>query len=348
MVVFVVLGALVAVQGLHHALLRDFLRISMFAESKGTWVVVFLFLLISLYIGSRLFNYLAVDWFGADIWAVTPALGVPWTDVSNACAFVLWLINFLALFFVFDLMLQSTHPYPRWMADSRMQWQQGSLRIFVFWISFCAGSAAVAFVLAHSDRYSLSLMQATGLSTSELSRSWLASLLLGLQLALVMQDWDFPWFDASLDTRLPGLPASSLSCFDYKLLPACLHLTVSSRWAVFGLLVPAWLLNLHTLCLQLTYSPEFYAQYTDPSGRIFAVTDPAELELVRASPELLSWAARGATWAMRGDVDTHTTFLAYSLWVKLLALLPAVLAAVLFARLVYLDQPVYRSADSRT
>jgi hypothetical protein len=47
---------------------------------------------------------------------------------------------------------------------------------------------------------------------AELSRAFLASFILVMDLLIVMQDWDFPHFTTTLHVNLPGFSVATLNC----------------------------------------------------------------------------------------------------------------------------------------
>ena len=91
-------------------------------------------------------------------------------------------------------------------------------------------------------------------ATSELSRAFLASCILVLDLAVVMQDWDFPHFTSTLDVKLPGVDAHEISF-------RAVQIEISGKWFNYGIIFLVMLFDLNMWKNQIWYEPERYGQY---------------------------------------------------------------------------------------
>ena len=76
-------------------------------------------------------------------------------------------------------------------------------RIVVFWLVSVVSTTVVITVIA-TDWITWDRLNRDFFATSELSRAFLASFVLVMDLMIVMQDWDFPHFTSTLDVNLPG------------------------------------------------------------------------------------------------------------------------------------------------
>ena len=89
---------------------------------------------------------------------------------------------------------------------------------------------------------------------SELSRAFLCSTVLVLDLLIVMQDWDFPHFTSTLDVNLPGFNKHIIS-FD------AMQIQISGKWFNYGIIFLVMIFDLNMWKNQIFYYPEKYGQY---------------------------------------------------------------------------------------
>lgn len=98
-------------------------------------------------------------------------------------------------------MLQDTL-YPSWAGGLRALWRRhGQWRILIFWSGTLGASALVIYLIV-SDRINWDLLHRNYISSSELSRAFLASSILVMDLLIVSQDWDFPVFVCDMDIKV--------------------------------------------------------------------------------------------------------------------------------------------------
>lgn len=101
----------------------------------------------------------------------------------NCCLYFFSIINFF--FQVTDMMLQEKL-YPSWAKFARKWWNTGVNRIILFWFIVCISSFIVIFVIA-TDYINWDSLNRDFLHTNELSRAFLASFILVLDITIVMQ-----------------------------------------------------------------------------------------------------------------------------------------------------------------
>ena len=102
---------------------------------------------------------------------------------------------------------------------------------------------------------------------SELSRAFLCSFVLVMDLTILMQDWDFPHFTNTLDVNLPGF-------YKHMVHFQALEVQISGKWFNYGLIFFVMIFDLNMWKNQIFYKPEYYGQYvgescfdSDGSGR---------------------------------------------------------------------------------
>lgn len=91
-------------------------------------------------------------------------------------------------------------------------------------------------------------------SIIELSRAFLCSTVLVLDLLIVMQDWDFPHFTNTLDVNLPGLNKQSISI-------EAVEIQISGKWFNYGIIFLVMIFDLNMWKNQIFYYPQKYGQY---------------------------------------------------------------------------------------
>ncbi|XP_077561273.1 transmembrane protein 117-like isoform X4 [Haemaphysalis longicornis] len=206
---------------IHHFLLRNLLRLKMFREEQGTWMIMLLTALLFVYALSLVYNTLLLSGHPRpEAFRINAQMGVTNASFMKVAACGTWLGDFLTAWMVTDMMLQD-ELYPGWAPSLRAFWQRhGRTRIVVFWAVALLLSALVVSLIV-SDHISWDYLNREFVATTELSRAFLASFILVMDLLIVMQDWDFPHFVCDLNIKLPGLSAAS---FRYHMFRKYVHL----------------------------------------------------------------------------------------------------------------------------
>ncbi|XP_076328958.1 transmembrane protein 117-like isoform X2 [Tachypleus tridentatus] len=267
---------------IHHCLLRNIFRLKMFREEQGSWMIMFLTVIILVYIFSLVYNaFLISSYPSPDPYTITAMMGITNVNFMKAAACGTWLGDFITAWMVTDMMLQD-NLYVDWAKPARKFWRShGQIRIFIFW----AGSSimtALVVTLIVSDWITWDLLNRDFVATSELSRAFLASFILVMDLFIVMQDWDFPHFVCDLDIKLPGMHVAS---FKYRMFQKYVSISdvvfhITGKWFNYGIIVFVMILDLNMWKNQIFYSPNVYGQYIGPTNKIYTVDDQEVLKTV--------------------------------------------------------------------
>ncbi|UYV74688.1 TMEM117 [Cordylochernes scorpioides] len=210
----IVSGLCVGKHIIHHLLLQRWLRLKMFRDESGTWMIMYLSAIVFMYLFSNVYNMcLLAAHPDSQEYLITPKMGVTNANVMKAAACGTWLGDFITAWMVLqvtDMMLQD-NMYPQWAYPVREFWRtHGSTRIFIFWTGSITMTAVVVGVIV-SDAINWDYLNQDFVATTELSRAFLASFILVMDLLIVMQDWDFPHFVCDLDIKLPGMHVTAFN-----------------------------------------------------------------------------------------------------------------------------------------
>nr|CAD7442041.1 unnamed protein product [Timema bartmani] len=228
-----VLATLVAVEQ------KDVLATLVAVEQKdvlatlGSWMTMFLTVIVSLYVFSHAYNLLLVLWYDNCHYKIDSKMAVTSASIScpvchgsvmKAAACGTWLGDLITALMVTDMMLQD-NLYPHWATRFRQLWRQSNVpRILIFWVGSVLATAVVVTLIVSDwiswDRLNRDFVATTAVpaapisvmvsSVPELSRAFLASFILVMDLLIVMQDWDFPHFTTTLHVNLPGFSVATL------------------------------------------------------------------------------------------------------------------------------------------
>lgn len=181
----------------------------------------------------------------------------------KAAACGTWFGDLITALIVTDMMLQD-NLYPNWAPSVRRFWQSHSgVRIGVFWIGSATITAVVIMVIA-TDWITWDRINRDFIATSELSRAFLCSTVLVLDLLIVMQDWDFPHFTNTLDVNLPGFDKHIIS-FE------AVEIQISGKWFNYGIILFVMIFDLNMWKNQIFYYPEKYGQYIGKYRNFFTI-----------------------------------------------------------------------------
>lgn len=159
----------------------------MFKDEEGTWMIMLLSVFVSCYIFSNVYNFLLVSAHSSyQSYLINTQIGVTNANFMKAAACGTWLGDFFTAWMVTDMMLQD-NLYPGWAKGLRQFWRTYELvRIIIFW-SGCIGMSALVIYLIVSDDISWDNLNQDFISSTELSRAFLASSILVMDLLIVMQ-----------------------------------------------------------------------------------------------------------------------------------------------------------------
>ncbi|CAG2177658.1 unnamed protein product, partial [Oppiella nova] len=232
---------------LHHIILRRVLRLKMFRDECGTWMVMFASVFISCYFFSFIYNFLLV-WANpkAEELLINSYMGMTYASFMKVAACGTWLGDFFTAWMITDMMLQD-NLYPGWAQTLRSFWHKHTTtRICVFWTGALV-IAALVITLIVTDKISWDNLNKDFIASTELSRAFLASSILVMDLLIVMQDWDFPHFVCDLNIKLPGLVQSSytLKFFKKSLKFPEMVFNITGKWFNYGIIVGVMMLDLN-------------------------------------------------------------------------------------------------------
>jgi len=312
---------------IHGILLSRFLRLKMFRADQGSWFVQFLTVIISLYFFSHAYNVLLVLTFQpSEEFIIDSRLGVSNSSIMKAAACGTWLGDLITAFIVTDMMLQD-NLYPNWAPSARKFWKNhGKVRIGVFWIGSATFTAFVISVIA-TDWITWDRINRNFIASTELSRAYLCSTVLVLDLLIVMQDWDFPHFTNTLDVNLPGFHKHIINI-------DTVEIQISGKWFNYGIIFLVMIFDLNMWKNQIFYYPEKYGQYIATEHKVYTVTN--ESILMTNDHELWTFHARSmfnpetSLPFMEEDMYMNSRFLGYSMWIKSTAFIPCVCGFIVF------------------
>ncbi|EDO31897.1 predicted protein, partial [Nematostella vectensis] len=222
--------------------------------------------------------------------------------------------------------------YEWWSRGLRRWWRRGLNRVYTFWgVAFTM--TVIVCTAITTDYLDWDRISDDFMPTNELSRAFLASFILVMDLMIVMQDWEFPLFAGGMDIKLPGINTGDIN---FKMPGGDVHIT--GKWFNYGIIFIVMILDLNMWKNQIFYEPFIYGQYTDPDGYIYTVMDRAWLR--NATRETLSYAWRwnhtnpltNVTYGL-ADHRMNSRYHGYPLSVKGIAFGPSIAAFVAFGYL---------------
>ncbi|CAB4015441.1 transmembrane 117-like, partial [Paramuricea clavata] len=323
----------------HKRLLRKRLRLQMFQGDQGSWMIMFLTTIISLFIFSHIFNGFLSLGSDLDRYKLSGFFGVSNANFMKFAALGTWTGDFVTAWMVTDIMLQEKL-YPSWAVYLRSIWRRKWHRIIAFWAVWILATIIVATGIT-TDFVKWDDLNRDFVSTNELSRAFLASIILVMDLLIVMQDWDFPHFQSAIDIKLPGVNTSSF----YFTPPRCLRkenwaVHVTGKWFNYGVIFIVMILDINMWKNQIFYDPFTFGQYTDSDGYIYTVSNTTFVENANKTTLSHEWRwnhtnpMTNRTYG-EDDLRMNSKYLGYSLGVKGLAFVPSIVAFIVFGLLVW-------------
>uniref|UniRef100_A0A1B6CIG3 Transmembrane protein 117 n=2 Tax=Clastoptera arizonana TaxID=38151 RepID=A0A1B6CIG3_9HEMI len=316
----------------HNILCGKILRLKMFRDEQGSWIAMFLTVIISLYIFSHIYNLLIMLFYKKPHYHIDSRMGITYASVMKTAACGTWLGDLITALMVTDVMLQD-NLYPEWAPAIRKIWRRSNIpRILIFWVGSVLATAVVVTLIV-SDYISWDKLNRDFVASTELSRAFLASFILVMDLLIMMQDWDFPHFTTTLHINLPGFSVATL---EWKY--AEVHLT--GKWFNYGLIFMVMLLDLNMWKNQIFYYPSKFGQYTDTYNKIHTVSDQSLLQTGNRS--IWTWESRSKineTTKLpyyEDDMKMNSRYMNYPLLIKCTAVIPSVIAVSLFVTIVSL------------
>ncbi|XP_076450734.1 transmembrane protein 117-like isoform X2 [Babylonia areolata] len=338
-----IIAGMVAGKMLIHTLLfNKIFRLKMFSNEKGSWMTIFFCTIMSLYIFSYVYN--AFLWIGGNAtidYHISSYMNISNQDFTKAAATGTWCGDFFTAWMVTDIMLQEKL-YPFWALRPRCWWNKGYRRIILFWITVFTSSFTVVFIIT-TDYISWDHLNQDLVYTDELSRAFLASGILVMDVFIIMQDWDFPHFVGAIEIKLPGVNVGHIHIKIPNVLKKLeyWHIHITGKWFNYGILFIVILLDLNMWKNQIFYDPFTYGQYVDSKNRIYSVLDEYSLKI--ANQTTLSFAYRNATIDpitgkryIELDKVMNARYQGYALWLKAIAFIPSGSIFITFGAFVWL------------
>ncbi|KAF6199979.1 hypothetical protein GE061_006277 [Apolygus lucorum] len=128
---------------IHTLIFGKYLRLKMFRDEQGSWIAMFLTVILSLYLFSHVYNLLLQYFYTKPSYKINSAMGLTNSTVMKAAACGTWLGDLITWLMVTDVMLQDSL-YPDWAPRVRRVWKASNVpRILIFWIIFAFGTALV-------------------------------------------------------------------------------------------------------------------------------------------------------------------------------------------------------------
>lgn len=337
----ILIGLLCGKYFIHRVMLRRWFRLKMFRDEQGTWMIMYLTVILFLFLFSWIYNFFLLSAHPEPSrYVINGQMGITNANFMKVAACGTWLGDFVTAWMVTDMMLQD-NLYSEWGRPFRQFWRShGYLRIIIFW-SGAVFITALVVALITSDYINWDYLNRDFVATTELSRAFLASFILVMDLLIVMQDWDFPHFVCDLDIKLPGMHVAS---FKFKLFQKYVSIPdvvfhISGKWFNYGIIVIVMILDLNMWKNQIFYQPEAYGQYTGPDHRVYTVATPSII--ATGNETLWSYSVRSLPNPETNrsytetDMLMNSRYLGYPMNVKGMAFVPSLLAFVMFGMLTY-------------
>ncbi|XP_070567422.1 transmembrane protein 117-like [Ptychodera flava] len=336
----IVVGMIIGKLVVHRFLFGRVMRLRMFRDDQGSWMTMFLTVLFVLFIVSFLLNALYL--IGGDAleeYKITSNMGIENSTFMKAAACGTWMGDFVTAWMVTDMMLQDKL-YPGWAVRLRAFWKRGYTRIILFWVVWLIMTLIVVLIIT-TDWVNWDTINRDLLVSNEVSRAFLASFILVMDLLIVMQDWDFPHFESSFDIKLPGLNTSQ---FNFEL-PACLRreewrVHITGKWFNYGIIFLVMILDLNMWKNQIFYDPYTYGQYTDMEGRVVTVMDDVSLLTHNETLMTYDWRKNNINpltnrTYYQDDLVTNSRYYDFSLVIKATAFVPSIATFVVFGVFIW-------------
>ncbi|XP_005993243.1 transmembrane protein 117 [Latimeria chalumnae] len=325
----------------HQRLFGQLLRLKMFREDHGSWMIMFFSTILCLFIFSHIYNLCLLIAGNMSAYTITDYMGIRNENFMKVAAVGTWMGDFVTAWMVTDMMLQDTQ-YPDWGKTARKFWKKGYNRIILFWTVLLLLTSVVVLVIT-TDWISWDKLNRGFLPSDEVSRAFLASFILVFDLLIVMQDWEFPHFMGDLDVNLPGLPTSHIKLklphFE-RIFKEEYHIHITGKWFNYGIIFLVLILDLNMWKNQIFYKPYEYGQYVGPGQKIYTVEDPDTLSEFNRTTLTWDWRSTNVNpennkTYVEEDLFLHSRYIGASLGVKGLAFVPSLLAFVLFGFFIW-------------
>lgn len=325
---------------IHKWLLNKKFNVSMFSEDQGSWMICFLYTILMVLVSSLVYNLFLLMKSDMEPYEITAYIGAKNSTFMRAGALGTWFGDFITSWMVTDMMLQETKRYKRWKPGARRWWNKGKRRVVLFWI-FSVILSVLVIVVVTTDILDWDKFNKDVVYTNELGRAFLASFILVMDFAIVMQDWDFPMFDSEMDIKLPGVDTAHIKFNFPDWITKNMVIHITGKWFQYGILFIVLLLDLNMWKNQIFYEPLLFGQYTGEDGKIFSVDDRYSLDNYM-NATIFSYDWRNKTidpltnrTFLSSDKRSNSRYRGYSLVSKGMAFIPSILTFLIFGALIH-------------
>eukprot|EP00928_Gymnodinium_smaydae_P040048 TRINITY_DN27226_c0_g5_i1.p1 TRINITY_DN27226_c0_g5~~TRINITY_DN27226_c0_g5_i1.p1 ORF type:complete len:654 (+),score=94.56 TRINITY_DN27226_c0_g5_i1:50-1963(+) len=354
-------------QVLHHRILRDYCKLTMFKDCNGTLGPMLLCSAGTGYVAALLYNVVS----GENALTGSMVMSMSQFCKMQQCASVS--ADLVAILMITDAVFQDTHHWPDWpgkwcRCDLKKLWNDGLngwFRVLTVWIVLISSLGLTYWSIMHAGIGEMFNTTDMG-GFTESARATLVSTMIFLDLFTVAQDWDFPSFEKPLQidgrqilvagTFLPELNCNFaqrfLSLFPplprslQRLLPSFdfFAFTVTGAWLSYGPLMLVMGIDMFCTKTQLFYEPSTFGQYIEGNGtepwRIWTIRNETYLAMAYdggalVHPEMVSFAARQAQMFGSGALaDVKLTARHTGTGLRYIAVIPGLAIIPLFFILV--------------
>lgn len=373
LVLAVLSGVVVGRQVIHHRILRDCFKLSMFSDCNGTLFVITITGALNILIASVIYNIAL-----SSEPQITGATGMELRHFCKLCQICSVTADIVAILMIWDSVFQDRDIYPKWGRYSKHLWNdgcRGCLRVVFFWVAFVGGLTVTVVLILKTGKGEDDLRwdnRGVG-GLTEVGRALLVSGILTCDLLTVLQDWAFPTFQADLTIEFPikvagafteELRCSLLSWIARKLWPTnpafwqFFTFSVTGKWMTYGPLMVVVCLDLFCVRMQMIYDPQLYGQYVDPqTHRVWTITDKDYLQQAYnhgnlEKPEMIAYSARWNTTTKKPlspsattDIELNSQYMASPF--KWVAAVPGLAFFVFFLVIAVYGNRTYNAAMER-
>jgi len=281
-------------------------------EYKGSWFSMAITTIFWGYIWISVYNAMVPDAYGVDDW-----LGMNEYFFGQLAASLAWMGDSFTFFMILDSMLQEEKKYPNsWIARYGEFWVDtwnGYFRIVFVWVIFLFGSIIVVWSVWISNNSQFETWRLENdYTTNEAERAFIGGLIFGLDLAIVIQDWDFPEFRNTQKIMITGFSVLQVSfppeCIKDKL-PRNWWFQINGKWMNYFPMVVVMGLDMAAFIALAWYEPGEFGQYTGPDQKLWSVNDATEADylgeqfILSETYDLLNYTIRAGRCIDFGEDD---------------------------------------------
>jgi hypothetical protein len=208
-----------------HPFFADYLGLAMFQDNRGDLFCVTLVIIPALYVGAQAYN--GVVWGAVETDVQAKYLLTDSLSTSNAQYYshrqsLTWILCFLTLITVIDMLLQDRIHFKHWQEYRKYQWitaKEGFHRVLTVWL-FAGAFSMLGFWIGDSwfalrSKKEDCIFGTNLFGTDEVSQISLFSWLFACRIIIIMQDYEFPQFGATDNVKMAGTLAQGKAVIYY-------------------------------------------------------------------------------------------------------------------------------------